>query len=142
MDGRTYRYMTAEPLYPFGYGLSYTSFEIKNLKLSASEIKVGETLTVTAEVSNTGNQVGDEVVQLYIHQKWGTDSRPLRELKGFERITIPAGETKTVSFELGAAELRYWSSIEKDWIQDAAEFDVWVGSDSQATLHADFEVVA
>ena len=130
------------PLYPFGYGLSYTSFEIKNLKLSASEIKVGETLTVTAEVSNTGNQAGDEVVQLYIHQKWGTDSRPMRELKGFERISIPAGETKTISFDLGPDELRYWSSIEKDWIQDAAEFDLWVGSDSQATLHAAFDVVS
>ncbi len=129
------------PLYPFGYGLSYTSFEIKNLKLSASEIKVGETLTVTAEVSNTGNEAGDEVVQLYIHQKWGTDSRPLRELKGFERISIPVGETKQVSFELGPDELRYWSSIAKDWIQDAAGFDVWVGSDSQATLHAEFEVI-
>ena len=130
------------PLYPFGYGLSYTSFEIKNLKISASEIKVGETLTVTADVSNTGNQAGDEVVQLYIHQKWGTDSRPMRELKGFERISIPAGETKTVSFELGPDELRYWSSITKDWIQDAAGFDVWVGSDSRATLHAEFDVVA
>ena len=130
------------PLYPFGYGLSYTSFEIKNLKLSASEIKVGETLTVTAEVSNTGSQAGDEVVQLYIHQKWGTDSRPMRELKGFERISIPAGETKTISFDLGPDELRYWSSIEKDWIQDAAEFDLWVGSDSQATLCAAFGVVS
>ena len=128
------------PLYPFGYGLSYTSFEIKNLNLSASEMKVGETLTVTAEVSNIGNQAGDEVVQLYIHQKWGTDSRPLRELKGFERISIPAGETKTVSFKLGPDELRYWSSIAKDWVQDAAEFDVWVGSDSQATLQAGFAV--
>lgn len=130
------------PLYPFGYGLSYTSFEIKNLKLLTSEIKVGETLTVTVEVSNTGNQAGDEVVQLYIHQKWGTDSRPMRELKGFERVSIPASETKMVTFELGPDELRYWSSIEKDWIQDAAAFDLWVGSDSQATLHAEFEVIA
>ncbi|MBT5102059.1 MAG: beta-glucosidase, partial [Planctomycetes bacterium] len=130
------------PLYPFGYGLSYTNFEIKNLKLSASEIKVGETLTVTAEVSNTGNHAGDEVVQLYIHQKWGSDSRPLRELKGFERISIQAGETKQVSFQLGPDELRYWSTSAQGWIQDVAEFDVWVGSDSQATLHAGFEVVA
>ncbi|MBI9049936.1 MAG: beta-glucosidase BglX [Anaerolineaceae bacterium] len=130
------------PLYPFGYGLSYASFEFSNLTLSAAQIAAGKSLTVTAEVKNTSKVAGDEVVQLYIHQKWGTDSRPIRELKGFERVTLQPGESKTVRFELGEKELTYWSTNAGKWIQDTAAFDVWVGSDSQATLHAEFEVVA
>jgi beta-glucosidase len=128
-------------LYPFGFGLSYTTFEISNLKLSASQIKIGEAVTVTADVTNTGKVVGDEVVQLYIHQKWGSDSRPMRELKGFERITLQPGETKTITFQLGPDELGYWSTIAGKWIQDAAPFDIWVGADSLASIHADLEMV-
>jgi beta-glucosidase len=130
------------PLYPFGFGLSYTTFSITNLKVSAGQVKVGASVRVSADVTNTGSVAGDEVVQLYIHQKFGTDSRPLRELKGFERVPLQPGETKTVSFELGADQLKYWSSSAGKWIQDAASFDIWVGSDSQATLHADLEVVS
>lgn len=129
------------PLYPFGFGLSYTTFEISNLKLSESKIKVGQSFTLTADVANTGKVEGDEVVQLYIHQKWGTDSRPMRELKGFKRINLHPGEKKTVVFQLGPNELSYWSTKAGKRIQDAAEFDLWVGSDSQASLHANFEVV-
>ena len=130
------------PLYPFGFGLSYTSFEIANLKVSAPQVKIGQSLAVTADVTNTGKVAGDEVVQLYIHQKWGSDSRPMRELKGFERITLQPGETKSVTFKLGPDELSYWSTNAKQRIQDAAAFDIWVGADSLATLHADFEVVS
>ncbi len=130
------------PLYPFGYGLSYTTFEFSNLKLSSPQVKVGSRLTVSVDVTNTGPLAGDEVPQLYIHQKWGRDTRPMRELKGFERISLQPGETKTVTFQLGPDELRYWSTNAGQWIQEAAEFDIWVGGDSQATLHADFEVVA
>ena len=129
------------PLYPFGFGLSYTTFAITNLMLSASQVKVGKSVTVTADVTNTGSLVGDEVVQLYIHQKAGSDSRPMRELKGFERLTLKPGETKTISLVLGPAELGYWSTNAGKWIQDAEAFDVWVGSDSLATLHADLIVV-
>jgi beta-glucosidase len=129
------------PLYPFGFGLSYTTFSITNLKLSASQLKVGGSVTVTADVTNTGALAGDEVVQLYIHQKWGSDSRPMRELKGFERITLNPNETKTVTFNLGPDELRYWSTNANGWIQEAAAFDIWVGADSLATLHADLEVI-
>lgn len=129
------------PLYPFGFGLSYTTFSIDNLKLSAAQVKVGESLTVTADVTNTGKVAGDEVVQLYIHQKWGRDSRPVRELKGFERVTLQPGEAKTVSFQLGPDELGYWSTHAGAWIQEAAAFDLWVGNDSTATLHAEFAVV-
>ena len=129
------------PLYPFGFGLSYTTFSINNLKLSDSQIKVGQSLTVTVDVTNSGKVAGDEVAQLYIHQKWGSDSRPMRELKGFERITLQSGETKTVSFQLGPDELGYWSTNAGKWIQEAAAFDIWVGADSLATLHAELEVV-
>ena len=130
------------PLYPFGFGLSYTTFAIDNLKVSEPKIKIGESVTVTADVTNTGKVAGDEVVQLYIHQQWGSDSRPMRELKGFERLTLQPGETKAVTFHLGPDELRYWSTNAGQWIQDAAAFDIWVGADSLASLHADLEVIA
>ena len=129
------------PLYPFGFGLSYTSFSITNLQLSGAQIKVGQSVSVTADVTNTGQVAGDEVAQLYIHQQWGSDSRPLRELKGFERITLQPGETKTVTFHLGPDELGYWSTSAGGWIQEAAAFDLWVGGDSLAALHAPLEVI-
>lgn len=131
----------ATPLYPFGFGLSYTTFAIEDLQLSAARAKVGARLTASVRVTNTGKVAGDEVVQLYIHQRYGTDSRPLRELKGFERVALQPGETKTVTFELGPEQLRYWSTNAGAWVQDAAAFDVWVGPDSQAPLHGEFEVV-
>jgi beta-glucosidase len=130
------------PLYPFGFGLSYTTFAFANLRVAAAQVKVGETVTVSVDVTNTGPVVGDEVAQLYIHQRWGSDSRPMRELKGFVRVTLQPGETQTVTFPLGPDELRYWSTNAGGWIQEPAAFDVWVGGDSLATLHAEFEVVA
>jgi len=128
------------PLYPFGFGLSYTTFEFSNLHVSTPQVRKGDSLTVRVDVANTGAVAGDEVAQLYIHQKWGSDSRPLRELKGFERITLQPGETKTVTFVLGPDELTYWSTNAGRWIQDAAAFDIWVGGDSLASLHAEFAV--
>jgi beta-glucosidase len=129
------------PLYPFGFGLSYTTFSITNLKISAAQVKMGNQVSVTAEVKNTGLVAGDEVVQLYIHQQAGSDSRPLRELKGFERLTLKPGETKTVTFPLGPAELSYWSTNLGKWVQEAETFDVWVGADSTAEMHTTFTVV-
>jgi beta-glucosidase len=129
------------PLYPFGFGLSYTSFSITDLKVAEPQVKVGKSVAVTAVVTNTGSVVGDEVVQLYIHQKAGSDSRPMRELKGFERVTLKPGEKKTITFHLSPTELGHWSTNAGKWVQDAEAFDVWVGADSQATLHADFVVV-
>ncbi len=84
---------------------------------------------------------GDEVVQLYIHQRAGSASRPVRLLKGFERIALAPGETKTVSFVLGKDELSYWSSATGGWVQEAEAFDLWVGGDSAARLHGEFRVV-
>ena len=129
------------PLYPFGFGLSYTTFSITNLNVSAPQVKLGEAISVAADVTNTGRVAGDEVVQLYIHQRWGSDSRPRRELKGFERVSLQPGEMKTVAFRLGPDELTYWSTNAGGWVQDLADFDIWVGADSQAELHAEFSVV-
>jgi beta-glucosidase len=128
------------PLYPFGYGLSYSKFVFSNLKLSRSEIKPGETIDVSVDVENTGASSADEVAQLYIHQKYGSTSRPVRELKGFERVTLAAHEKKTVHFSLGNDELTYWSTATKSWVEESSNFDVWVGADSTAQLHADFEI--
>ena len=131
----------AVPLYRFGYGLSYTTFAFSNLKVSQPEIKIGETVEVSVDVKNTGPRAGDEVVQLYIHQQAGGASRPIRELKGFERVTLAAGETKTVRLKLGPNELRYWNAAARGWVQDAENFDVWVGGDSSASLHSTFRVM-
>jgi beta-glucosidase len=125
-----------EPLYPFGHGLSYTTFSFSNLKLGAPQVKLGAAVPVSVDVTNSGSVAGDEVVQLYVHQKAGSTSRPVRELKAFKRIGLKPGETQTVSFSLGPDELRYWSSFERKWVQEAEAFDVWVGPDSTAKLHA------
>jgi beta-glucosidase len=129
------------PLYPFGYGLSYTTFAFSNLKVDAPQLRVGGTATVSVDVANAGAVAGDEVVQLYVHQRAGSDSRPVRELKGFRRLTLKPGEKQTVTFPLGPDELRYWSTSQRKWVQDAEAFDVWAGADSTASLHADMQVV-
>jgi beta-glucosidase len=128
------------PLYPFGFGLSYTTFGYANLKVATPKLAAGAKTLVSVEVKNTGAVAGDEVVQLYVHQRTGSDTRPRRELKGFERVSLAPGETKTVTFSLGPEELRYWSTAERKVVQDAAAFDVWVGGDSTATTHAELEV--
>ena len=128
------------PLYPFGFGLSYTTFRFSNLKLSRDRIKPGESIDVTVDVENTGNLAGDEVPQLYIHQQYGSTSRPVRELKGFQRITLGAHEEKTIHFSLGTSELSYWSTAKKDWVEEPSTFDVWVGADSTSPLHSTFAV--
>ena len=89
---------------------------------------------MSVEVTNSGDRPADEVVQLYIHQRHGSASRPVRELKGFERVSLEPGESRTVQFTLGPAELRYWNAAARDWVIDASTFDVWVGGDSTAEL--------
>lgn len=136
------RYWNEEstPLFPFGFGLSYTSFEFSNLRIAKSEVKKGEPLDVVVDVENTGGFSGDQVVELYIHQQYGTSSRPVRELKGFRRVSLLPHEKKTVKFTLSKDELTYWSSATKSWIEDASTFDVWAGGDSAAPLHGTFTV--
>ena len=140
--GFTSRYedIASTPLYPFGYGLSYATFAFSNLQLDRKSIAASGTLHVSVDVENQGAVAGDEVVQLYIHQRAGSASRPVRELKGFERIALAAGEKKTVHFSLGQEELTFWSPQAKAWVVEPEEFDIWVGGDSKAALHSEFRV--
>jgi len=135
------RYTTepSTPQYPFGHGLSYAQFEYGNLVVTPETAAVGETVSVTVDVTNVSDRTADEVAQLYIHQRYGTSSRPVRELKAFERVSIEAGQTRTVRFELGPDQLRYWSAVTRDYVQDATTIDIWVGSDSAARLTTTLE---
>jgi beta-glucosidase len=140
--GFTSRYadFVTAPLYPFGYGLSYTTFGFSTLQLDRKSMPVSGTLRVAVDVENQGAVAGDEVVQLYIHQRAGSASRPVRELKGFERVALAAGEKKTIRFSLGPEELKFWSPQAKAWVVEPEEFDVWVGGDSRASSHSEFRV--
>ena len=140
--GFTSRYwdVSNKPLYPFGYGLSYASFKFDHLRLSKPSMKAGESVDVEFEVTNTGSVAGDAVAQMYIHQRAGSASRPVRELKGFKRITLKPGETQTLRFPLGKAELEFWSAQAKAWGVEPGTFDVWAGEDSTAGMHAELTV--
>jgi len=131
---------SSEPRYPFGYGLSYTKFSYANLHIERTSYAPGEPVNVTVDVQNAGPRAGDEVAQLYLHQRSGTSARPVRELKGFQRVTLQPGETRNLRFTLRPEDLRYWTSVLGSWVQDAAKFDVWVGGSSQADLASSFEV--
>ncbi|WP_240484741.1 beta-glucosidase BglX [Brevundimonas nasdae] len=139
-QGQRYWDEASTPLYPFGHGLSYTDFAFSDLSVDRASVAIGEPVVVTATVTNTGHRTGDEVAQLYIHQRSGRATRPVRELKGFQRVTLQPGESRRVQFELTRAELRYWSAAERDWVLDPATFDVWVGGDSRAQLATSFTV--
>ena len=130
----------SKPLYPFGYGLSYTSFKFDNLRLSKPGMKADEAAEVSVDVTNTGSVAGDEVAQVYIHQRFGSASRPVRQLKGFKRVALKPGETQTLTFPLGKNELQFWSPQTKVWAVEPSTFDVWAGGDSAATLHAELSV--
>ncbi len=133
--------LPSTPLYPFGYGLSYTTFSFDNLKVTpAARIAAGTMIDVSADVTNTGSRAGDAVVQLYIHQRAGSASRPIRQLKGFEKVTLEPGAKRTIHFTLGKNELQFWSPAEKHWTVEPEQFDVWVGQDSTAPLHGEFHL--
>ena len=130
------------PRYPFGYGLSYTTFQYSNLRIARASYTVGESIPVEVDLKNTGQIKGDEVAQLYIHQRSGTSARPVRELKGFQRVALKPGETRTLRFTLTPQDLGYWSAVTGTWIHDASKFDVWVGGSSAADLAGSFETTA
>jgi beta-glucosidase len=133
-QGKRYWDEASTPLFPFGHGLSYTAFEYADLAVDPADIAAGESVTVSATVRNASERAGDDVVQLYVHQRHGTASRPVRELKGFSRVTLQGGESRTVEFTLGRDELSYWNAAARDWVLDSTTFDVWVGGDSKAAL--------
>jgi beta-glucosidase len=132
---------SSAPLYPFGYGLSYTKCGVSNLRLKESTVKLGGAVEVSVDVENSGARMGSEVVQLYIHQMAGSASRPVRELKGFEKVRLEPGEKRTVRFSLGKSERSYWSAQSRGWVEEAESFDLWAGTDATATLHANFTIV-
>jgi beta-glucosidase len=139
-QARRYWDEASTPLFPFGYGLSYGRFEYANLTVDQPDITTSGTVTVSVEVTNTADREADEVAQLYIHQRYGSASRPVRELKGFQRVTLAAGESRTLQFPVGPTERRYWNAAVRDWVLDASTFDVWIGRDSTAQLSTRFEV--
>jgi beta-glucosidase len=128
------------PLYPFGYGLSYAAFTFSNLRVTSHRVAIGGTIGVDVDVENTGARAGDAVAQLYIHQQAGSASRPVRELKGFQRIALAPHQKKTAHFVLGPDELTYWSATRRAWVEEPEQFDLWAGGDSRADLHESFTV--
>jgi len=131
--GRDYLFGTTEPLYPFGFGLSYTTFSFENIRIPTPEVTVGETVKVILDVENTGSRSGDETVQLYVHDKVASVTRPVRELKAFRRMSLAAGERKTVEFSLPpSAFALYDRSMQR--VVEPGEFDIMVGSNSVQTI--------
>jgi beta-glucosidase len=127
------------PLFPFGYGLSYTQFKITDLKLSAQRIRPQGTVKVSVEVENVGKRTGDEVVQLYIRDKVASVTRPVKELKGFQRVTLRPGETRRIEFTLGAKELGFYNRS-MSFVVEPGEFTVMVGPNSEQLIEAKLEV--
>ncbi len=138
---RGYLFASKEPLWPFGHGLSYTSFALGEPRLDRSEIAVGESVTLSVEVVNTGERAGDEVVQLYLRDLVSSVTRPVKELKGFERVGLAPGERRTVSFTVGPAELRLWDR-EMRRVVEPGEFELMVGASSADLRSVTFTVLA
>ncbi len=130
MEGRTYRYFHGQPLFPFGHGLSYTTFELEKLHLDCSEVQVGGQVNVSIDVTNTGSRAGDTVVQLYVNHPDATVPRPIKELKGFRRISLKPGERKTVTFGLHTHQLGYYDQALRYAVHPGL-VEVLVGHSSQ-----------
>ncbi len=128
------------PLYPFGYGKSYTDFNYGKITLDENEISVTGEIKASVDVTNTGKYDGEEVVQLYIRDLIGSTTRPVRELKGFEKTTLKIGETKTITFSINPEALQFYTANGK-WEVEPGNFDLWAGGDSNAALKTSFTVV-
>ncbi|QQS98234.1 beta-glucosidase BglX [Sphingobacterium spiritivorum] len=128
-----------DPLYPFGYGLSYSAFQYNNLRLSTSKLQKQGKIKVTVDVKNTGKYDGEEVVQLYIRDMVGSVTRPVKELKGFQKIAFKAGETKAVEFELTEEDLKFYNE-KLEFVTEPGEFEVYVGTNSRDVLTSKFEL--
>lgn len=129
-NGRTYMYAKGKPLYPFGYGLSYTTFAYSNIKTNAAKMDKNGDVTVSADVKNTGSRAGDEIVQLYVKHLKSKVERPLEELKGFKRIPLNPGETKTVDIKLPASSLAYWDVAKKTFVVEKEPVQLMIGASS------------
>ena len=129
-----------EPLYPFGFGLSYTTFEYNNLKLKTDKMTFNDSIEVSVEVRNTGNYDGKEIVQLYIRDLVGSVTRPVKELKGFQKIELKKGETKTVSFTITEEELKFYN-YDLNFVAEPGDFEVFVGTNSNENLKSNFKLI-
>ena len=127
------------PLFPFGYGLSYTEFEYSDLKVLTPSVEMGGVVKVSVKVTNKGKVAGEDVAQLYVHDIVAETTRPVRELKGFERLSLKAGEAKVVTFEIPTSELAYCHT-DLSWKADKGDFNVWVGADSNTPLQGKFTI--
>ena len=123
-------YYKGQPLYPFGYGLSYTTFKISNLKFDRKILKSHERLKVSVQVSNTGDMDGDEVVQLYIHDVKSSEPVPAKALKGFKRIHVPAGQTREVTMEIPYEAFSHYSMANRGFKVEEGDFEIQVGNSS------------
>jgi beta-glucosidase len=132
--GRTYMYFKGEPLYPFGFGLSYTTFKLSNLKPGATSAAPDATVNVSVDVTNTGSRAGDEVVQLYVHHLRSTVSRPTEELKGFQRVSLAPGETRTVTIPLQIGTLAYWNDNLHRFVVEKEPVELRIGDSSRNIL--------
>lgn len=139
--GCTSFYMDAgfDPLFPFGYGLSYTTFGYDNLQLPTDKLTANGTLEISFDLTNTGKYDGTEVVQLYVQDIFGSVTRPVKELKGFQRVSLKQGEKKTVTFSLPVKELAFWN-IDMQKVVEPGEFNLWVGPNSTEGLETTFTV--
>lgn len=139
--GCTSFYMDAgfDPLFPFGYGLSYTTFGYDNLQLPTDKLAANGTLEISFDLTNTGKYDGTEVVQLYVQDIFGSVTRPVKELKGFQRVSLKQGEKKTVTFSLPVKELAFWN-IDMQKVVEPGEFNLWVGPNSTEGLQTTFTV--
>jgi beta-glucosidase len=131
MEGRTYRYFDGEVLYPFGHGLSYSSFSYDNLILDKEELYDGESVTVSVDITNNSKVNGEEVVQLYLRDLDSEEVRPLKELRGFERIHVNAGQTVVATITLGPDELAYYDSSKGDYVVEKGAYEILVGPSSE-----------
>ena len=128
---RHYDARKIEPLFPFGHGLSYTSFEYSNLQINPAEVKTSDKITVTIDIKNTGQKQGKEVVQVYVHDIKSSLSRPPKELKAFQKVGLLPGETKTIDFVLDKEALSFFDAATRRWVVEPGEFEIQVGSSSR-----------
>ncbi|MHB1861542.1 MAG: glycoside hydrolase family 3 C-terminal domain-containing protein [Gemmatimonadaceae bacterium] len=130
MAGRTYRFFPGTPLYPFGYGLSYTTFAYSSLRTSADSVDASDTVIVSVDVTNTGSRAGDEVVQLYAHHLGTSVPRPNEDLRGFERVRLQPGQTRTVRMAMPVSSLAYWDDDRHHWFVESEPVQLRVGASS------------